>query len=531
MKIKITELKNNPANPRNITEKEFNKLITSLLVFPEMLSTRPMIINASHEVLGGNQRLRALLAISQMEEAEISQRITNSSDGKKMKKEEREECIRHWVAFTDHQEVEVEMVHWSDHQQRQFIIKDNATFGEWDWDKLANEWDSDELNDWGVGVWAESDKDNQEVEEDDFSLDGIDDTDDSEAVTKLGDVWQLGRHRLVCGDCTDEEAVNKLMNGEKADMVFTDPPYGMKKEADGVLNDNLNYDDLLEFNKKWIPLTFANTKDNGSWYCWGTDLVLFDIYHEIIKPKLKTRELSFLNYIVWDKGCAQGQMNESLTKYATATERCLFVCKGANNASSGCFRTKDFYFEGFESIRGYMCDELRKAGLTIRDAIKATSSYASHYFAKSQWAFPTEDDYNKIKAISNRNAFKKEYKELQKEYKELQKEYKELLPYFNNTHDNQNDVWHFKVTSPNERELAGEHPTPKPIALCARAIKSSSRENGIVLDVFGGSGSTLIACEQLNRTCYMMELSPKYCDVIIKRYEALTGEKAVKISN
>ena len=82
MKIKITELKNNPANPRNITEKEFSKLITSLLVFPEMLSTRPMIINASHEVLGGNQRLRALLAISQMEEAEISQRITNSSDGK-----------------------------------------------------------------------------------------------------------------------------------------------------------------------------------------------------------------------------------------------------------------------------------------------------------------------------------------------------------------------------------------------------------------------------------------------------------------
>jgi DNA modification methylase len=80
-----------------------------------------------------------------------------------------------------------------------------------------------------------------------------------------------------------------------------------------------------------------------------------------------------------------------------------------------------------------------------------------------------------------------------------------------------------------ERELTGGHATPKPIALCARAIKSSSRENEIVLDVFGGSGSTLIACEQLNRICYMMELDPKYCDVIIKRWENLTGEKAVKI--
>jgi DNA modification methylase len=230
-----------------------------------------------------------------------------------------------------------------------------------------------------------------------------------------------------------------------------------------------------------------------------------------------------LNYIIWDKGVGQGQLSEHFTKYPTATERCLFVCKGANNASSGCFRTKDYYFEGFESIRGYMCDELRKAGLSIRDAIEATSSYASHYFTKSQWAFPTEDDYNKIKSISNNKGF-------QKEYKELQKEYKELLPYFNNTHDNMNDVWHFKVTSKKERELCGNHATTKPIALCSRAIKSSSRENETVLDLFGGSGSTLIACEQLDRTCYMMELDPKYCDVIIARWEKLTNQKATKIN-
>ena len=94
-----------------------------------------------------------------------------------------------------------------------------------------------------------------------------------------------------------------------------------------------------------------------------------------------------------------------------------------------------------------------------------------------------------------------------------------------------NDVWHFNVTSQKERELCGGHATPKPIALCSRAIKSSSREGESVLDMFGGSGSTLIACEQLNRRCYMMELDPHYCDVIIARWEKLTGEKAVLINS
>ena len=91
------------------------------------------------------------------------------------------------------------------------------------------------------------------------------------------------------------------------------------------------------------------------------------------------------------------------------------------------------------------------------------------------------------------------------------------------------NVWHFPRTSAEERELTGGHASPKPLALCARAIKSSSREGETVLDLFGGSGSTLIACEQLNRRCFTMELDPRYCDVIIKRWETLTGKKAVKL--
>ncbi|MGN0886087.1 MAG: DNA-methyltransferase, partial [Candidatus Spyradenecus sp.] len=117
-----------------------------------------------------------------------------------------------------------------------------------------------------------------------------------------------------------------------------------------------------------------------------------------------------------------------------------------------------------------------------------------------------------------------------REYEEVKREYYATRAYFDNTHGNMNNVWHFLKTSGEERELTGGHATPKPIALCARAIKSSSRNGEIVLDVFGGSGSTLIACEQLGRVCRMMELTPKYCDVIITRWETLTGKTAKRLA-
>ena len=110
-----------------------------------------------------------------------------------------------------------------------------------------------------------------------------------EPRVKLGDLWQMGGHRLICGDSTDIAVIDRLMDGVKADMVFTDPPYGMKKESEGVLNDNLNFDDLLDFNRQWIPLTFGALKDNASWYCWGIDEPLMDIY-SIAKSNMKIAE-------------------------------------------------------------------------------------------------------------------------------------------------------------------------------------------------------------------------------------------------
>ena len=146
-----------------------------------------------------------------------------------------------------------------------------------------------------------------------------------------------------------------------------------------------------------------------------------------------------------------------------------------------------------------------------------------HWFDKSQWMMPTENEYKTWQKYAKGNAFNREYNELKEEYNELK-------AYFDNTHDKMRDVWDFGRISHEEKMEAGGHATPKPIALCSWAIKSSSRVDEIVLDLFGGSGSTLIACEQLNRTCYMMELEPQWVDVIINRWETFTGQKAVKLN-
>ena len=136
-----------------------------------------------------------------------------------------------------------------------------------------------------------------------------------EPRAQLGDLYKLGNHRLLCGDSTDALNIDILMQGKKADLVFTDPPYGMKKESDGVLNDNLNHDDLLEFNKEWIKLSFENLKENGSFYCWGTDEPLMDIYANILKPMARDNKLTFRNLITWDKGAGQGQLSEDFKMY------------------------------------------------------------------------------------------------------------------------------------------------------------------------------------------------------------------------
>ena len=331
----------------------------------------------------------------------------------------------------------------------------------------------------------------------------------SEPVSKRGEMYELGNSILMCGDSTNAEDVARLMGGAKADLVFTDPPYGMKKENEGVLNDNLNYDDLLDFNKKWIALSFEHLKDVGSWYCWGIDEPLMDIYSNILKPMAKENKITFRNLITWDKGNGQGENSEDYRMYAVADEKCLFVMCGVQGFNTNA----DNYFEGWEPIRLYLNQQKSIMGWNEADIRRITgvTTVDRHCFNKSQWEFITEEHYNELKAEARGQAFKREYDDIKREY------YK-TRAYFNNTDEIKNNVWHFKRTSTEERKDTGGHATPKPLELCARAINTSSRKNEIVLDLFGGSGSTLIASEKLERKCRMIELDPKYCDVIRRRY-------------
>jgi DNA modification methylase len=481
--VKLSEIKSNPNNPRIIKDDKFRKLVKSIQEFPKMLEIRPVVVNADMIVLGGNMRLKAC------KEAGLK-------------------------------EVPVIFAHdLTDEEQKQFIIKDNVGFGEWDWDMIANEWDAEEVEEWGLDIPDFGVTELPAAEEDDYEI-------PEELHTDIvsGDLIEIGEHRLLCGDSTDSDAVAKLMNGEKADMAHNDPPYGMKKEKDGVLNDNLNYDDLLDFNREWIALQFMHLKENGSWYCWGIDEPLMDIYSEILKPYIKEEKATFRNLLTWDKGHGQSQNSDNTRSFATADEKCLFVMMGIqgfnNNANN--------YFEKFEPIRLWLDGQRKESGLTTDECnmICGKKNMTQSAFTKGGFRLILEDDYLKLREATQNKFFNREYKEIQKEYEKIKEEFNSSRAYFNNTHDNMNNVWHFSRHNKDGSE--GGHATPKPIPLCERAIKSSCPDNGLVLDMFLGSGSTMVASHQLKRKCYGMELDPKYCQVIVDRMKKLDPSLVIK---
>jgi DNA modification methylase len=183
--VPINTVKANPNNPRIIKDDKFAKLVKSINEFPQMLNLRPIVVNDDMVVLGGNMRLKAC------KEAGLKDiPIIKASE-------------------------------LTEQQQKEFIVKDNVGYGEWDWSDLANNWDADQLQDWGLDIPG-FDAEVIEAEEDDFAVpDGGIETD-----IVLGDLFEIGEHRLLCGDSTDSDQVAKLMNGQKAELVFTDPPYG-----------------------------------------------------------------------------------------------------------------------------------------------------------------------------------------------------------------------------------------------------------------------------------------------------------------
>jgi DNA modification methylase len=239
-----------------------------------------------------------------------------------------------------------------------------------------------------------------------------------EPITKLGDLWLLGRHRLLCGDATDPEKVSKLMENQLADMIFTDPPYNVDYQgsAGKIMNDNMTDDAFYRFLIDAFRNMAQKSKEGAPIYVCHAD-------SEGLNFRAAFKEAG------WD------------------LKQCIIWVK-----QRFVMGRQDYHWQHEPILYGW------KPG-------------AAHKF------------YGDRK---------------------------------------QTTVWQI------DRPMANrEHPTMKPVNLCAKAIENSSKSGDIIIDFFGGSGSTLIAAEQLNRTCYMMELDPVYCDVIIKRWENFTGQKAV----
>lgn len=313
----------------------------------------------------------------------------------------------------------------SEEEVKKLRLIDNKTNeSEWDLDLLLTEIKGLDFSafeiDWGVLDEKEKEP---EVIEDDFD---IDKALPKIAKSKVGEIYQLGRHRLMCGDSTSESDVEKLMNGKEVDLFLTDPPYNVDYEGtDGkkIENDNLLEDEYKELLLKAISNAERHMKIGASFYIWHADKKAYYLYFVLAELGLEVRQC-----LIWRKNTlVLGRQD-----YQQIHEPCLYGWK-----------------EG-----------------------------ASH-----SW-------YNDRK---------------------------------------QTTVMDFD--KPLKNDL---HPTMKPIKLFDYQIKNSSKQNtdieeSIILDLFGGSGTTLICCEQNNRTCYMMEFDPKYVDVIIARWEGLTGKKALKI--
>ena len=372
--IKINKLKPAEYNPRQITTKQYNDLKESIRQFDLV---DPIIVNKDMTVIGGHQRLKVCKDLN-------------------------------------YKDVDCVILDLSKEQERELNIRLNKSGGEWDMDMLANEFEIEELKDWGfkeIELGLNIDKIVEGNTEDDHIPEV------KESRVKLGDVWKLGKHRLMCGDSTKESDVEKLMNGQKADMVFTDPPYGMNLETDNSkkmvvkgIKTSQNHKKVLgdneDFTTKLITTIFKNFD-----YCKEIFVFGIDYFAELIKEKG--------SWFVWDK-------------YPT----------DKNNERFG---------SAFELI------------------------------------YSKQKHKRKIYRIMSLN------------------------------------VGHHK------REKI-THPTQKPSDLICEILKEYSKKYNIIIDLYLGSGSTLIACEKTNRICYGMELDTKYCDVIIERWEQFTGQKANKIT-
>ena len=337
----------------------------------------------------------------------------------------------------------------TEEQIKAFRLADNkaAEIAEWDFDLLSEELGN--LMDFDMTMFGfEPEEPEEEIE---VVEDGFEEEIPENPKSKLGDIYRLGEHVLMCGDSTNPDDVRKLMDGVHADLVVTDPPYNVDvKNSKGmkILNDNMEDSKFLEFLSDAFGNIHSSLKDGGAFYIWYASKEHINFERALNNAGLEVRE-----QLVWNK-------------------------------NSFILGRQDYHWKHELCLYGW------KDG-------------APHYFI---------DDRKQSTVIEDKGI---DIAKLRKD------EMAELLKQFMSE---QCSTTVINEDKPNANDL---HPTMKPIKLIARLVRNSSRLDETVLDLFGGSGSTLIACEQLERRCRTMEYDPRYVDVIIKRWEEFTGEKAV----
>jgi Predicted transcriptional regulators len=289
-RLKISEVKYNPTNPRVIKDDKFDKLVKSINDFPDMLNKRPLIVfkdvDNKYTVLGGNMRLKALKHLN----------YDNVP-----------------VIIADD---------WTEEQKAEFLIKDNLGYGEWDWDQLRSEWDVDELTEWGLDLPVFETDDVLEAEEDDYEIPNEINTD-----IVIGDLYEIGEHRLLCGDSTCSDTVAKLMNGEKADMVFTDPPYGVsytgghnEKKRKGIENDTLQGGDLTNLFRDSLLNADLFSKDYSAFYIWYANGKAVKTFSSFAELNLEVRAV-----ICWYK--VKSGLGAFMSQYIPNYEPCIYAFK------------------------------------------------------------------------------------------------------------------------------------------------------------------------------------------------------------
>ena len=389
--MKLSNLTVNPDNPRLIKDDKFKKLIKSLKDFPKMMELRPIVVDKNMMILGGNMRYRALQELG----------FTEIPDN--------------WVKVAKK---------LTEEEKRRFIVEDNLPFGEWDWDILANNFDVGELLDWG---FDEKDlKIETETEEDEAP-----ELSEGPSASVRGEIYQLGTHRLMCGDATETEDMAKLMNDKKASMVFTDPPYNVD-----YVKINTNRGENVK-GKKWRYNPIEG--DNLPKHQFASFLT--DAFANILSFSDKSAP-----WYVW---------------YAHQSAREFLIAFDNNNIQD------------------------RQTIIWVKQSL--VIGHSDYQWRHEPCFYLKRHDSGKV-------------------------------PYYGTRRET--SVW--EISRDNTSDYV--HPTQKPVALAVKAIKNSSKDGNIVLDAFGGSGSTLIAAEQTKRICHMMELDPKYCDVIRKRYANFIGK-------